>query len=178
MKIEITAIKRDETEIFLNLIEKYEYELSQYYVHYVNELGLYGFETLDSIDSFYFKDEKGWIFFIRVDGKLAGFAIVLNDSSYLKSRKPDYLLADLFVMYRFRGTGVGRFAANYLFDKFKGIWHTNAFTRNTNSVRFWVKTIGDYTGGVYEILPSVEMPEENGPGEENGHLVFIFSSDK
>ena len=61
MKIEITAIGRNEKEILLNLMEKYEYELSQYFVHYVNELGLYGFENLDGLDDFYHKNAKGWV---------------------------------------------------------------------------------------------------------------------
>ena len=178
MIIEITAMERDEKEILLNLLEKYEYELSQYFVHYVNDLGLYGFEHLDGVDDFYFKNSKGWVFFIRVDGKLAGFAVVLNDYAYLKSRKTDYVLSDLFVMYRYRGTGVGKFAANYLFDKFKGAWQLNAFTKNTNAVRFWVKTIGDYTKNTYEIIPSETPVEEHEIGEEHGHIVFHFSTDK
>jgi hypothetical protein len=49
MKIEVTAMRRDEKEILVNLLEKYEYELSQYFVHYVNDLGLYNFENLDGI---------------------------------------------------------------------------------------------------------------------------------
>ena len=178
MKIEITDMNRDETEILLNLMEKYEYELSQYFDHHVNESGLYVFESLESIDGFYFKNGRGWVFFIRVDGKLAGFARVLNDCVYLKSRKVDYTLADLFVMYRYRGMGVGKFAANYLFDKFKGKWQLNAFTKNTSSVRFWVKTIGDYTETAYEIIPSEGNEEEDGPEEKNGHIVFLFSSAK
>jgi len=178
MKIEITAMERDEKEILLNLLEKYEYELSQYFVHYVNELGLYNFENLDGLDNFYFKDEKGWVFFIKVDGKLAGFAIVLNDYFYLKSRKADYVLADLFVMYRYRGMGVGKFVANYLFDKFKGAWQLNAFVKNNKSVAFWLKVISEYTGKAYEVLPSQDSTEEHEVGEEHGHNVFIFSSAK
>jgi len=113
-------------------LEKYEYELSQYFVHYVNDLGLYSFESLDGINDFYFKNSKGWVFFIRVDGKLAGFAVVLNDYAYIKSRKTDYVFSDLFVMYRYRGTGVGKFTANYLFDKFKGTWRVTPFPRGVS----------------------------------------------
>ena len=96
---------------------------------------------------------------------MAGFAVVLNDYAYLKSRKTDYVLSDLFVMYRYKGTGVGKFAANYLFDKFKGTWQLNAFTKNTNAVRFWVKTVGDYTRSAYEIIPSETPIEEHEIGE-------------
>jgi len=178
MLIEVTAVKRDEKEILLNLMEKNEYELSQYY-HYneVNELGLYDFETIDSLDNFYYINEKGWCFFIRVDGKLAGYAVVLNDYSCLESRKADYYMAETFIIYKYRGMGVGKFAANYLFDKFKGVWQVCVCNRNTNSVLFWLKVIGDYTGSKFELLPS-EGVDEDEPGDEKNFRIFHFSSAK
>ena len=48
MKIEIIAVQRDEKEILRNLMEKYDYELSQYGGDDVNKLGLYGFDYLDN----------------------------------------------------------------------------------------------------------------------------------
>jgi len=178
MKIEVTAVKREEKEILLNLMEKYEYELSQYY-HYneVNELGLYDLGNANYIDSFYHENAKRWVFFIKADGKLAGFAMILGDEFCLESRKADYYMSDFFVMYKYRGLGVGKFAANYLFDKFKGVWQTTVCNRNTNAVLFWLKAIGDYTGGKFELLPS-EGVDEDEPGDEKNFRVFHFSTDK
>ena len=166
MTIEITAVERDEKEILRNLLEKYDYELSQYGDGDVNKLGLYGFDYFDN----YWQDgAKRWAYFIKVDGKLAGFAMLVADYFYLKDRQTDYLMNDFFVMYKYRGTGVGKYAANYLFDKFQGAWQLNTVNRNTGSVAFWKKVIGDYTGGVYEIVPNEELGAEH-------HKVFYFST--
>jgi Predicted acetyltransferase len=174
MLVDIVAVESDEEVILHNLIEKYEYELTQYFDHDVNELGLYGF---DYFDSFFHENAKRWVFFIKVDGKLAGFAMILADYFYLKSRKADYTLADFFVMHKYRGRGVGTFAARYLFAKFKGVWQLNTFDKNTAAVGFWLKVIRDYTEGAYEILPNEEPEEEFGPGDEKWrHKVFLFSS--
>jgi len=176
LKIEVTAVKHEEKEILLNLMEKYEYELSQYF-HYneVNELGLYDLGNFDYVDSFYHKNAKRWVFFIKVDGKLAGFAMIHSDNFYLESRKADFIMADFFVMYKYRGMGVGKFAVNYLFDKFKGLWQLTVCNRNTNAVLFWLKVIGDYTEGKFELLPSEGVDEDN-PGDEKNFRVFLYST--
>ena len=44
MKIELTPVDVSEKEILRNLLEKYDYEFSQYDQRDVNHLGLYGYE--------------------------------------------------------------------------------------------------------------------------------------
>ena len=168
MMIELTLVERDEKEILRNLMEKYDYELSQYCGSDVNKLGLYGF---DYLDNYWQEGAKRWAYFIKVDGKLAGFAMIVSDYFYLKDRKSDYNMSDFFVMYKYRGAGVGKFAANYLFDKLQGIWQLNTINKNINSVGFWKKVVGDCTGGAYEILPNEELGAEF-------HKVFLFSTAK
>ena len=77
---------------------------------------------------------------------------------------------DFFVMYKYRGLGVGKFAVNYLLDKFKGAWQVNTADKNITSVKFWTNVIGNYTNGKYELLPNDELGE--------GHHVFYFSNTK
>jgi len=113
MIIEVTAVQRDEKEILRNLMEKYDYELSQYGGDDVNKLGLYGF---DYLDNYWQEGAKRWAYFIKVDGKLAGFALILSDYFYLDDRESDYVMSDFFVMYKYRKAGVGKFVANKLFD--------------------------------------------------------------
>ena len=168
MNIEIVAVQRDEKEILRNLMEKYDYELSQYGGDDVNKLGLYGF---DYFDNYWQEGAKRWAYFIKVDGKLAGFAMFISDYFYLKDKKSDYMMNDFFVMYKYRGRGVGKFAANYLFDMYKGVWELNTVNINTTSVTFWEKIIGDYTGGAYELLPNEELGADY-------HKVFHFSTVK
>jgi len=168
MTIEIIAVERDEKEIFRNLLEKFNYELSQYIDNDVNKLGLYGY---DYLDSFWKAGAKRWAYFIKVDGKLAGFATLIGDYFFIKDRKSDYMMTDFFVMYKYRGAGVGKFVANYLFEKYKGIWQLNAINKNTNSIGFWKKVVGDYTNDAYEVIPNEEKGAEH-------NSVFCFSTEE
>ena len=105
MNIELVVVERDEKEILRNLMEKYDYEMSQYGNDDVNKLGLYGF---DYFDNYWQEGAKRWAYFIKVDGKLAGFAMFISDYFYLKDKKSDYMMNDFFVMYKYRGLGVGK----------------------------------------------------------------------
>lgn len=44
MKIELLEVAKEQKEILRNLLEKYDYEFSQYDMRDVNDLGLYGYE--------------------------------------------------------------------------------------------------------------------------------------
>ena len=165
MKIEIIAVGRDEKEVLRNLMEKYDYELSQYGGDDVNKLGLYGF---DYLDNYWQEDAKRHAFFIQVDRRLAGFAMIISDYFYLDDRKTDYVMSDFFVMYKYRNEGVGKYAANYIFDMFRGTWQLNTIEKNTVSVNFWKKVIGGYTNEKYEVLPNGKLGA--------GHNVFLFSA--
>ena len=164
--IEIIYVQRDEKEILRNPMEKYDYELSQYGDSDVNKLGLYGF---DYLDNYWQEGAKRWAYFIKVNDKPAGFAMIISDYFYLKSHQSGYVMSDFFVMYKYRGTGVGKYVANYLFDKFRGTWQLNTIEKNTISTVFWEKVIYEYTNGAYEIMPNDELGE--------GHKVFLFSTE-
>lgn len=101
MKLELVPVRFEDREILSNLLEKYDYEFSQYDQRKVNQLGLFGYKYLD----YYWSDEekKRRAFFIKADNALADFVMV-ND--YPEVAEPtDYSLAEFFVMYRFCPTG-------------------------------------------------------------------------
>ena len=58
MKIEIVPVGINEKEILRNLLEKYDYEFSQYDNRDVNKLGLYGYKYLDN----YWTEKNRWAF--------------------------------------------------------------------------------------------------------------------
>ena len=148
MDIELKRINVEDKEILKNLIEKYDYEFSQWDNRDVNKLGLYGYDYLDC----YWTEEKRWAFFIVVDGNLAGFVMVNN---YLEvNEETDYSLAEFFVMYKYRRSGVGRFAAMKVFDMFHGKWQLKRHPKNIASVHFWNEVISEYTVGKYTLIES------------------------
>ena len=167
MEIEIKHVKKEEKEILRNLLEKYDYELSQYDDRDVNDLGLYGYDYFDC----YWTEEKRHPFFIRYNGKLAGFVMV-NDYPDIKI-ETDYSIGEFFVLYKYRKYGIGKYTAKYIFDKFKGKWQFKILPKNKISEIFWKKIIGEYTNGNYKFIE--KHPEAICDGGVLGH-VFIFES--
>jgi len=146
MNVELRCVPIEEGEVLSNLLEKYEYEFSRYNNRDVNKLGLYGYKGLD-----YYWIEKGrWPYFIEVDGKLAGFVMVM-DLPYTGT-EADFNLAEFFVMYAYRRMGVGREAFFKVVELHKGRWQLAYIPRNTGSVHFWNRVVTEYTKGDFELL--------------------------
>lgn len=147
MDIRIVPAAFEDREVLANLLEKYDYEFSQYDNRDVNRLGLYGYKYLDC----YWIEKNRWAFFIYVNDMLAGFAMV-NDYPEVPDRQTDYSLAEFFVMYKYRRRGVGKIAVKAIFDMFRGRWQLKRHPNNTASVYFWDKIVGEYTEGSFELI--------------------------
>ena len=163
MLIEILPVAVYEKEILRNLLEKYAYEFSQYDNRDVGPLGLYGYPYLDH----YWVEKNRFPFFIKVDGNLAGFFMV-NDYPEIP-RETDYTMAEFFVMHKYRRMGVGKYAAFWAFNRFRGRWQLKRHPKNTASVHFWNGVISQYTHRQYELIASC-------PGEpyDDGTLADVF----
>lgn len=153
MDIKIVPVRIEDKEILSNLIEKYNYEFSQYDNREVNKLDLYGYKYLD----YYWTEDKRWAFFIMVDDNLAGFVMVNNYPEM--DMETDYSIAEFFVMYKYRRLGVGKYAAFAVFDKFKGRWQLKRHPKNVGSVHFWDKAVSEYTNGDYKLFCSCPNTE-------------------
>ena len=144
MEFALEAVTVGQKEILRNLLEKYNYEFSQYDGADINDLGLYGYSYLDN----YWTEKGRWAFFLKADGKLAGFAMV-ND--YPEAGDPlDYCMSEFFVMYKYRRCGLGTWAAYELFRRFPGLWQLKRTPRNESSVVFWDKVVSGFTGGNFK----------------------------
>jgi predicted acetyltransferase len=97
-------------------MEKYDYEFSQYENIDVNDIGLYGYNYIDH----YWTEENRYAFFIKINGKLAGFIMVNNiDETEMKT---NFSMAEFFIMYKYKRLGIGAYAVKNIFEKFKGKW--------------------------------------------------------
>jgi predicted acetyltransferase len=124
---------------------------------------LYDFSEFDPADVGADGRFEGWIdwpnlftdgrrvFGIRVDGQIAGFAVVCEDSEALRDADERVQwLEEFFVMRRYRRQGVGRAAATALFARFAGTWEVGQIATNTAGQAFWRDVIGSHTGGDFE----------------------------
>ena len=144
MKIELIEVKEREKSILRQLLELYAYDFSEYDNADINEHGFYGYTYFDH----YWTEDSRHPFFIKVDGKLAGF-ILVNEYCYVSKRAGTKSIAEFFVMRKYRRKGIGKIAAIQVFDKFPGKWEVIQHGENEPSKVFWEKVIDEYTGGNY-----------------------------
>jgi predicted acetyltransferase len=88
-----------------------------------------------------------------VDGKLAGFVMVINMPE-VEGTETDFQMAEFFVMYKYRRSGVGKQAVFQVLNKHKGRWQLRRHPKNIASVHFWDNVISDYTKGQFELIKS------------------------
>lgn len=147
MEVQLRQVTVDEKEILRNLLEKYDYEFSQWDKRDVNKLGLYGYDYLDH----YWTEENRWAYFILVDEKLAGFAMV-GRRPEVHDRDTHFSMAEFCVLLKYRRLGVGKQGFYQLLKMHKGKWQLKLHPANTASVHFWKNTIEEYTQGKYELV--------------------------
>lgn len=168
MNIEIRKVSIDEKEILKNLLEKYDYEFSQYDKRDVNNLGLFGYQYLD----YYWTEEKRFAYFVLVDSKLAGF-VMINDLPEVDDRETDFQIAEFFILYKYRRLGIGKRLFFEVLKKHHGKWQLICHPHNKVSLEFWTRAINEFTQGRFEKVESYPNTEYT-----DGILadVFFFES--
>jgi predicted acetyltransferase len=78
---------------------------------------------------------------ICVDRRRVGFVCVaLPPFRYMDARS-DFQLSELFVVHRYRGSGVAALAVRELFSRYKGRWEIGALRDNTRAIAFWRRVL-------------------------------------
>lgn len=145
MQIKIEKIEIAQKPVLRNLMELYRYDFSEFDQEDVSDFGLYGYEYIDH----YWTEEGRHPFFIKVDDRLAGFALIRQVHSSENSSKINYV-SEFFVMKKYRGKGIGKTAAVKIFDMFLGEWKVSEIETNKPAQVFWRKVILEYTKGNFE----------------------------
>jgi predicted acetyltransferase len=147
MSVQCTPAGPDDHQRLLALLQLYAYDFSEVLPLEVAEDGRFLAPSVTAS----LTDPGNHAFLIRVDSKLAGFALV-QPRSYLTGDTSVFDMAELFVMRRHRRCGVGEHVASWLFDRFRGLWEVRQKAENQAATAFWRRTIGRYTDGQFEEL--------------------------
>lgn len=142
MRVELQVVPPDAAPILANLMELYCHDLSVYFGLAVGADGRFGYRHLPL---YWSEPEQRFPFFIKVDTRLAGFALAMRGSP----ASPDpsvFDVAEFFVLRTHRRSGVGAIAAGALWDLFPGPWTVRAAATNEPAVAFWRRTIAAYAG--------------------------------
>jgi predicted acetyltransferase len=143
--IDIAPATVTERPILRHLMELYQYDFSEFDGADTGPLGLYEYPYLDH----YWVEPERHPFLVRVDGNLAGFVLVAR-YNYLSSEKDCWVMAEFFVMRKYRHKGIGEYIACKIFDQFPGAWQVGQITENSAATQFWRKVIARYTQGNFQ----------------------------
>lgn len=141
MNVAVAPVAFEEKAVLRRLLELYLHDFSEFDGADVNEHGEYGYRYLDH----YFADEEGdtrQAYFIRVDGRLAGFAMVRHTGKR-------WSMAEFFVMRKYRRAGTGMRAALDVIARHPGDWEIHQLGTNLPAQSFW-RRVADAAAGAFE----------------------------
>ena len=147
MNIEIDEAPLEMMPVIQNMARFYAYDLSKSCGFYdlfdwsFPENGLY--EAIDL--SGYWKPDH-FAFFIRVEGELAGFALIDKIGT---TPDVDWNMGQFFIVGKYQGKGIGHQVASEIFSQFPGIWEVTQMPDNIPAIAFWKKVIADFTDNKY-----------------------------
>lgn len=142
MSLVITRATADNRPRLMALFQLYGYDFSEILGLDVRDDGHFALPDLDC----YWRDPRCHAFLLRVDGQLAGFALV-QQRSYIDGDESVCDLAEFCVLRKYRRRGVGEEAARWLFDQFAGWWEVRQKPQNVAATRFWRRVIARYARG-------------------------------
>ncbi|HLI53898.1 MAG TPA: GNAT family N-acetyltransferase [Acidimicrobiales bacterium] len=121
------------------MVQLYRYDFSDVRGYELSEHGTFVYRFLDH----YWSERGRHAFFIRVDGRLGGFALAREVDG-------EHEVAEFFVARRHRRAGVGRQAARLLFGRLPGHWSLFHDDANEPAARFWGQVVPEASGGRFE----------------------------
>jgi predicted acetyltransferase len=145
MSIKIDPASIFERPILRHLMELYQYDFSEFEGADIGPMGVYDYPYLDH----YWVEPERHPFFVRVNENLAGFVLVAR-YNYLTGKKDTWVIAEFFIMSKYRHQGIGEYVACHIFDHFPGAWQVGQIYENPAATQFWRKVISRYTHGSYE----------------------------
>ena len=123
-----------------NLLQFYIYDFTEFLDFDLNDEGLY---KAYMVDDYFINPEKS-AFLVRIEGKLAGFVLV-SDQTILSENQGGKCIKEFFVTRRYRRQGVGKQVASMTWDLYPGKWEMKVEPTNKPAQRFWEVAIRDYS---------------------------------
>jgi len=134
MKIEVVPATPEQQPVLANLLELYAHDFSEFLDLEIGEDGRFGYLSLP----LYWSDPDRHPFLLRIEGKLAGVALVKRNGAV-------WDMAEFFMIRGFRRRGAGTQAAHAVWKQFPGKWEVRVMQENVSARHFWAKAISSFT---------------------------------
>lgn len=164
-RVVLDVATRADAELLANLLELYIHDLSE--VFPAVELGTNGRFGYEHLGLYWTEPERRFAFIVRSEGQVAGFALVTRSSAV--SDAPNVFdIAEFFVLRSYRRSGVGRSAAELLWNRLPGKWTVRVSEGNRAALPFWTRVVQEFTKGT--------ATRSQRAGNAHPWLVFAFES--
>ena len=131
--VSLVEVKKSKEHVLYNLLQKYLYEMSQYYDDTMDEDGNFKYEYL----SYYFTDPNRSAYFIYDENIMIGFVMV-NDNSFT-DEPIENCIAEFTIFPAFRHSGKAKKTIAALKKLRKGKWQLKYSRKNVSAANFWQK---------------------------------------
>jgi predicted acetyltransferase len=147
--------------VIQNLMQLYSHDFSEFWAGTsrgdLDSEGRFAAYPLDE----YWSRENWWAGLIWRDRKLAGFALI-NDETH-SGLPANRNMAEFFIVRKYRGSGVGRVAARILLSRHPGTWEVAVARKNVRALQFWRAIISSPQKASAIEEMDVQNPQWNGP---------------
>jgi predicted acetyltransferase len=160
VNLQVLRAAAEEQPILENLLELYIHDFSEFHAVSWGPEGRFDYPDLP----LYWLEPGRHPFLARVDGDLAGFALVKKIArNHVNEAIWD--MAEFFVLRGIRGRGIGTELAHAVWAMFPGAWQVRVMQSNHRAQLFWASAIAKYSGA----------PVQPGSFEKDGEPWNIFS---
>jgi predicted acetyltransferase len=141
-RLEVTRVGRDANTIVTNLFEFYMHDMAEWFRFDTDVDGKYHYD----LDRHWDRGDRFYL--ARVDGALAGFAVVGPPLPFIEDPNARDI-NEFFVLRRYRRERIGEHLARAVWDAEPADWLVRVFEGNRPAVPFWRGAIARYTDDRY-----------------------------
>ena len=170
MKIKIINATIKDYQLIQNMARFYVYDLSKECgldsVEWeIPEDGLY--ESSDFRN--YFEESQRKAYLVKVNHEIAGFVLLHQVTEDFSNK---WNIGEFFIIARFQGRGVASQVAYQIWTMHPGKWLVSVIPENTKALRFWEKTINNFTNNNF-LKKSCKVTYDNAQPKR---IVFEFNA--
>ena len=137
--VTVTDALPAQAQVIQNLLQLYTHDFSEFWAGTARgDLDLDGRFDAYPLDEYWTRPNWSPLL-IWNNRALAGFSLI-NDRTH-SDRPADHNVGEFFILRKYRGQGVGRWAIRLIFSRYPGSWEVAVARRNTAAREFWRKCI-------------------------------------
>jgi predicted acetyltransferase len=141
MPLTIHPARTEDFPALEQLLELYQYDLSDIWLQDLDQSGRYGFDLTR-----HKRADRSRAYIARHELQYVGFALT---APAIVTRTQGTWMEQFFVLKRYRRSGTGRALARHVLFDNPGLWEVGQMPGNAAASAFWRSVIGELTGGHY-----------------------------